>query len=303
MPFPPPSLALPTLTDYALSYRGLNFGGIVPETGYQIVSMPKGLEPPDTLTGDVQRALDEGEWIGVDLYPGRDIEILQIVTGYGEGVDRNRQLLAGALGVGGTTEDPLFLQLPTGLYVAYARPRKHAAPLDVNQIVGGGFQATSLLHADDPRWYRAPSHEAFTHLPQGSGGMTFPAIFPIDFGGTGSGTLTVVNEGTVEMRPILIVEGPVTDPMIYNASLPNAPFLGFGMTLLPEDQLVIGLDYQTAVYYPAGSTEGASRRNTTLKGSTWWYLQPGENEIEFRAREGGEAAKLKVQWADAFAGL
>jgi hypothetical protein len=48
---------LPAL--WAMSYNGLTFGGVAPGSTYQFQSYPEGLDIPDYVTGDVQRAIEQ----------------------------------------------------------------------------------------------------------------------------------------------------------------------------------------------------------------------------------------------------
>lgn len=305
--FPSPSLPAPALAAYQLSYRGLTFGGFIEHTPYQLVSLPAGLDSPIIANGDVQRELDQGQFIGLDVYEGREITIEQVVQSDEESLDHARQALAGVLAVAGTTESPLYMQLPSGLFACMARPRKHNFKLDLNMFQAGGGIATSLLKATDPRWYAAPSKTATAELPGsgGSSGMRFPLTFPLTFGGgTGTGLLQVYNNGTFETRPVLIVTGPCTNPVISNLSLPGAPSVGFTIALNEGDLLEIDMDWQTVVYTPNGSAFGSSRRTTAMTTNTWWNLPPGLNQISFATGDSSHVTgTLTVHSADAYAGL
>ncbi len=79
MSFPAPSLSVPALTVGQVSYGGLKMGGILPGGLYNVVSI-EGLSPPDVLSGDAQRAQDQGELIGLDVYPGRDFVVVQNIS-------------------------------------------------------------------------------------------------------------------------------------------------------------------------------------------------------------------------------
>ena len=307
MAFPSPSLPAPSLVPYQFEFKGLPFGGFAEDSPYQLIKIPKGVDGMTIVGGDVQRALDQGEQIGLDLEAGRDVE-LELIVRATEAVtlDAARQALGGVLGqADGVKEEPLYLELPSGIYAVMARPRKYSCPIDLVTVQAQGTVAIAMLHATDPRWYAAPTKEASTGLPGAvSGGMTFPAIFPVVFGGSaGAGTLDVYNNGTTEMRPVLVITGPVTRPSITNSSIVGDPTLTFDIELEAEDTLEIDTDFETVLYTPVGAPFGADRRNTLVPGSTWWNLPPGLNVINWKAVEGGEAALLTVQSADAYAAI
>ena len=318
MPFPSPSLAPPALYQY--SFGGLTFGGVAAGSTYQVQSAT--LDMPDVASGDVQRALDQGEMPGLDILPGVDLTIQQIVTTAGlsrtgmpslaqaAAIDAACQALGGVMGPGGVTEIPLWYQMASGTYVRMCRPRKHNCPWDINRAMAGGATATSLLHSTDPRWYAAPSVSQMVGLPPaGVGGLHFTGSGAV-FGASGAvfaaggvgGQLTVVNSGQFESRPILLITGPCTNPVIANNSLPGNPWIGVNITLNPGDLLAIDTDWGSIVYTAAGSTLGTSRRNSLMYGTTWWNLpRQSANQIEFTTADVVTVAStLTVQSASAY---
>lgn len=320
MAFPSPALPAPPLSLYQWAFGGLTFGGLDPAGTYQVQSAT--IDMPDVATGDVQRALDQGEFMGVDTLPGADITLVQIVTTTGlsrsgmpslaqaAAIDQACQALGGVMGPGGSTEQPLYVQMASGTFVRMARARKHNCPWDITRAFAGGAVATSLLHSTDPRWYAAPSISQTVALPAAIGGGdvfgTHGASFPATFGaGSVGGLLNVVNSGTFESRPILIITGPCVNPVISNLSIPGAPAVGVTITLNAGDTLAIDMDWQSVVYTTAGSTLGSPRRNEIIAGSTWWNLPKNSTStIEFTSSDTTPVAgTLTVQSASAFLSL
>lgn len=305
MSFPSPSLSPPALQTYQLSYKGLTFGGVIQGAVYQLQEL-KGLDVPPVLAGDVQRALEQGEFAGLDLSAGRDVEIKQVVQTDGTSFDHARQALSAAMAVAGVTERPLYVQLPSGVFACMARPRKHSGPsIDIVAVLAKGGVADTMLHATDPRWYAAPSKTQTVSLPAPLGGVSFPVSFDLSFGGGSTGgILQVENNGTFECRPILIFTGPCVNPVATNLSITGAPSLGFNITLAAGDTLTVETDFQSVILQTAGTSGGASRRGTLMTGSTWWNLPPGLSQVEFTTSDPTQVTgTLTVQSADAFMGL
>jgi hypothetical protein len=320
MPFPSPSAFTPSLSLYQMSYRGVEFGGIAKGTNQALIKLTKGREPPPVVSGDVQRALDQGEFAGLDLLPGKDVELEQVIMSSTEGgLDLQLQQLASVLSLG-QVEVPLYLKLPSGTYACMAKPRKHApvtAGVDVTTIVGrphAGLWAT-LLHCTDPRWYAVPTKTMTVGLPTPAGGLEFPVTFNASFGGGGTGSLLELsNLGNFEMRPVLIIKGPCTNPVVTNLSLPGEPYVGFNITLAEGDVLEVKMDFESVLYTPSGSPGGSSRRSTLMPGSTWWNL-PTVSEVEEHAAEGANkirftssdgiavAGTLTINYASAYSGI
>jgi hypothetical protein len=302
--FPSPSLAPPALNAWQLSYGGLVFGGIVHGSPYSLQSLT--IDMPDVATGDVQRALDHGEFIGLDTLPGADLTIVQTVISDGVSLDHAAQQLGGVFAPGGVTEQPLWLQTPAGTFARMCRARKHNCPIDINRVMAGVTVATTLLHSTDPRWYAAPSLSQTVGLPTSiGGGLPVPPAVPWALGGGSVGGLVnVVNSGLFEMRPVLVITGPCINPVVANLSILGAPWVGVTQTLNAGDTLVIDLDWQSVVYTTAGSSIGASRRNALTYGSTWWNLPPGSSTIEFTSADTSPVTgTLTVNSASAYLSL
>lgn len=315
MSLPSPSLTLPSLASYQLSYRGLTFGGLIEGAAYQLQKLD-GLENPEVNSGDTQRPLDQGELPGVDDSKGRDVTVTQVVQSDGISLDHARQALEAAMTLGGNTEEPLYLKLPSGLFACMARPRKHSGPsIDVTTVVAGGGVATSMFHATDPRWYAMPTKTATVGLPAQLGGLSFggpgsgisfggPASGISFGGGSTGGLLQVENNGRVEMRPVFVITGPCVNPVVSNLSIPGAPSIGFNLTLNPGDTLEVETDLQRVLLTTAGTSGAASRRGTLLPGSIWWNLPAGSNTIEFTTSDASQVTgTLTVLSADAYLGL
>ncbi|HWF25180.1 MAG TPA: hypothetical protein VG275_07025 [Solirubrobacteraceae bacterium] len=319
MAFPSPSLAPPALSTYQLSYGGLVFGGVAPGSTYQLQG-PLSIDMPDVASGDVQRALDQGEFKGLDVLPGADITIVQAVTcgspigpagvteAQARALDAAVQDLGGVLGPGGVSEIPLWLQMASGTFCRLCRPRKHNCPLDINRVYAGVTIATTLLHSTDPRWYLAPSQQsAAVGLPAAvGGGLAIPAAVPWSLGaGSAGGLITVVNSGKFESRPLLIITGPCTNPVITNTSLPGSPWIGVTQALNAGDTLVIDTDWLSVVYTTAGSSAGSPRRNALMAGTTWWNLPANSSSvIEFSSADTAPVSgTLTVQSASAYLSL
>lgn len=321
MPFPSPSITPPTLALYQMSYREQTLGGISTATNDQLVKLTKGREPAPVLSGDVQRPLDEGEFAGLDLLGGKDVELEHVIrattaAAYDEAVQEIDRVLT----ISGSTEEPLYLKLTAGTFACMGRPRKHApitAGIDVTTVIGRAGAWATLLHCTDPRWYAVPTKTATVSLPAPiTTGLTFPASAPFEFGGgSAGGILEVLNSGTIEMRPILIFKGPCTNPVARNLSLPGEPYIGFNLTMATGDVLEVNMDYETALYTPSGSPSGSSEVSLLMENATWWNLPDkktmegygsagGVNRVQFSSSDGvAVAGTLTVQSANAFAGV
>lgn len=141
-------------------------------------------------------------------------------------------------------------------------------------------------------------------------GLTFPVTFPVTFGVVPPSGVTVDNAGNSNVSPVLVITGPVTNPIAQNATLAGTPYVMFAnpdqtsYTVLAGDQLVVDLGAHTALYYTGGVSSGsqpASRLGWLVSGSSWWQLAPGNNLVQFRSQDASPpAGTLQIQWADAY---
>lgn len=314
MPFPSPLLSPPSLSVYEFNFGGITMGGIDPAGLYQIVTID-GLDGIPVVGGDTQRPLDTGMFTGIDVGAERDITITMIIRALAASVSpadmaaarynlaTNRQIAGSALGkANGVSESPFWYQSENLMFCCMARPEKYNFTVDLSMVQAAGGVATALLRATDPRLYVAPTKQATVGLPVPAGGLTFPVVFNASFGGGGSGgDLAVINNGYIEMRPVIVITGPCTNPMVTNTSINGSPSIGFDITLNAGDTLTIDTDFQTAVLKTAGSTQGVSRANAGLSSNVWWNLPPGINDIVFTTSDGVQVAgTCTIQSADAY---
>lgn len=323
MSIPSPSLTIPTLALYQLSYKGLAMAGVDPTQPYALVKL-EGLDNPETNSSDAQRSLDSGEFPGYDTSKGRDVTLEQTVKANATSLDNARQDLENVMKVAGNIEVPLYVKLPSGLFACMARPRKHKGPaIDLLTVQAKGGIATSMWHATDPKLYAMPTRSQSVGLPENLSGLSFGGPGSgVSFGGAGSGVsfgggaagglLNVHNNGNAECRPTLIFTGPCINPVASNLSLPGAPSIGFTITLGAGDTLEVDMDLGRVLLRTAGTSGPASRREAVMAGSTWWTLEPedqeagttGLNVIEFTTADAAKVSgMLTVISADAYLGL
>lgn len=312
MPFPLPSVTAPTLKTYEFSFKGFTFGG---DTSWGVLSVT-GLDVPQIRNGDKGRALDQGQLIGLDLFGGRDVTFDLWVYSTGTSLQAALRKLAAVTDVGGVTESPLWVKLPTTpLLVCMARVRKRTVKVDTDYAAGKVAKPSVQFHCTDPRFYTSPTTS--TRITVGGGtvkGVKFPITFPVSFGGgTGPGIKTLDNTGTFEMRPVVVIYGPCTNPGVTNTSLANTPTLQFsnptqvGYTLKTGEKLVVDLDYQS-ITLTSGTPDtpttnlGSAVPNWLVTGSVWWDLPPGKNVVQFFSDDtSAVAGYAEVWWAPAYA--
>jgi hypothetical protein len=302
----------PTLQSWQWSFNGLALGA---GTSYGVKKVT-GLNLANIRSGDQSVPRDHGELIGLDLYGGRDVTMELWMSGTG-GLIANQLALSAAFQIQsqGASETPLWFQLPSqSPLCVMARVRNRDMPWDADYAAGGKGEPAVKLHCTDPRIYTAGQSQSISLSSSGGGGLGFPVgPFPVTFGASSSGSATINNAGNMEMRPIVIFNGPVTNPWIQNNTIASSPYLQFknpaqsSYTVLAGDQLVVDLGVpHRALYYSGGFASGVTPSavlSWLVQGvSTWWDLLPGNNSVKYGSSDttmvGIGAAQ--VVWASAY---
>lgn len=306
MSFPAPTVVAPSLSTWAASMGGVTLDQ---STAWTLDAI-SGLGITAVRNGDSARPRDHGELIGLDVLSGKTITVTLTVVSDGTGLDHAIDALAQALQPGGETEYPFWFKLPNlPQLCSMVRVRKRAFPVDLAYSMG--LAKVSLqLRSTDPRLY-GPTQSNTVPLPTPIGGMKFPATFPLSFGGgSATGDIAIDNAGNFEMRPVLVITGPCTDPKVVNDqtgwSLVFTNPSQTGYTLNTGDKLIVDLQARTVTLMTAGSNVGVPHENWVVPGSTWPSvtvpgIQPGSQTIQFSSSDATVVAgTLAVHWASAY---
>lgn len=159
------------------------------------------------------------------------------------------------------------------------------------------------LVASDPAIYEDTLNiETITPFAS-SAGLTYPVTYPKAYGAGGSGAGTVVvNAGVWETWPTLTINGPstgtLTNPIIENITTGKKVELDAngGVSIGVAQQLVIETHpLRRSILF----TTGASRYGRQSDASEFWPLEPGNNELRFRATGSTVGATVGVEWRSA----
>lgn len=306
MSLPSPLLALPGISNDQISFGGVTLGTGTP---FGLTKL-EGLDKPDVRSGNTERPRTRGAFLGLNLLKTRMIT-LTVDVGPPFGSYTN---LAGAVAAlrtacstEGTTEYPLWIQLPNQPFVAcMARVLKRSFPYDITADIGSLLRGAVIqFEATDPYLYGAPTLQPSVGLPGPSGGFGFPITFPLSFGGSATpNQVSVVNAGDVPCWPVLVITGPCLNPSVSNLSIAGNPTITFGIQLNAGDTLVVDTDLQSIVYTPAGAAVGARYPQILQSGSTFFSLPSGTSQLAFNDQSTSAAAgTLKVWCSSAYSGL
>lgn len=277
-------LSAPTLADLQFKYNGLTFGA-GQDVGVLNVS---GLGGLPTVNGQDQIfPRDTGEYVGVDAMGGRDPAIDMVIKA---SLFTELESLGSAFFAGGLLEQPLWFQLP-GLptLCSMVRPRLRTSTWDTLFAAGKVLLPSVTFHATDPRLYTQA--QIATSPSSGSRSVSF----------------TVTNGGNCEVRPVLVLKGPLAAPTISNAAVDSGVKIAFsaGTTIGSGDAIVIDTSTPHTVRYWNGDvvSGGASSAQNVYgwidqSQTSWWNLLPGANPITCTSATGSSLAAdhFEVWW-------
>jgi Phage tail protein len=247
--------------------------------------------PPTAGQGVIQRSADQGGWPAPQFYGPRIITVTGMASAPTQALrDYARALLQQAVPVNDLATLQYNEPVPK---VAYVR-RNASASITEKCPTLCDVVFTIPMVAPDPRKYAIPAQTAGVVIPPPSSStLALPFSLPVSFPGNtppSATSVTVVNPGTFETRPTLVITGPITNPGVVNAS--TAQLVSFtGLSLGLTDQLVLDMDSRQAllngVFQPADVS------------SAWWVIQPGSTEIYLDGITNG-GASLSATWSPAY---
>ncbi len=162
---------------------------------------------------------------------------------------------------------------------------------------------TVELVASDPAIYSDSLSTVNFGVFAPSAGLSYPVTYPKAYGAGGSGSGTIVdNTGVWETWPTLKINGPssgtLTNPTVENVTT------GKKIELDANGGVSIGVGQQLIVEtHPVRRSilfaTGASRYGRQSDASEFWPLEPGNNELRFRASGTTTGATVDVEWRSA----
>lgn len=164
------------------------------------------------------------------------------------------------------------------------------------EILTTPISATSVtfsiqLVSPDPRKFASVASTVSVPLASGgSGGVTYPTTYPVDYGIPGySGSVALTNGGSADADPLFVFTGPLTTPSVTRAD--TGETVTYNGTLLATDTLTI--DSATGVVLLGG----VNRRGLVAAN---WFAVPGNSSITvlFRSTSPADTGLLSVTVAD-----
>ncbi len=260
-------------------------------TGAWLNTEIDGLELPTVRTSSGNYAGRNGGYVGAQFFSARDITLQGTVFSSDVAtLELTRRNLQAALLGGDVT---LGIMTNAGnQYTVYCNLLDFQMPIQQG-LFSAPFKIELL--APDPTIYEndATSLPA-TLTPIMSSGFVLPATFPIAFPAATLPT-TVTNNGTVEVYPIITLDGIMTNPRITNNTLEQ--FFGATLVTSSDDELVINFAQRTVLL------NGSNIFGDITSGSSWWAIQPGDNSISLTTDSTSDTVTGTIEWQSGYMGI
>ncbi|MGW1160355.1 phage distal tail protein [Streptomyces sp. NPDC002519] len=273
--------------------------GVIPLGGVDTVGVSwslqslEGWDSPDVRSEYTEREADHGAWATPVYYGARPITLSGTVTAPDRmTLEDALERLRAAASLGDTTL--VVYELTTPKQAVVRRSGKPLFAYVTDRIATYSVMVT----AADPRRYSTTLQSGTTGLPTTSGGLTFPAAFPITFSATTvSGLINALNIGTFESRPILTITGPVTAPSVA-ATYPDGTVrqLIYSLDLQSGDVLTIDTDAHSVML-----NGNVSRRRFLTASAGWPTIPAGSSaNYQFQSSTYNASAMLTATWRSAW---
>lgn len=258
----------------------------------------EGWDSPEVRAEVQDREADHGSWSSPVYLGARPITLTGTVTA------PDRPTLDGALDqlytAAALTDTTLTVWEATPKQAVVRRSGKVLAQYVTDRVATWSV----LVTAADPRRYSTTLQSGTTGLPATTGGLVFPAAFPLAFSATTvSGQINAANSGSMDTRPVLTIAGPVVAPVVSALYADGSVRqLAYSLDLASGDVLVIDTDAHTVFL-----NGGVSRRRFMTVASGWPTIPaasptgaPGVVNYQFQSPTYNGTAMLTASWRSAW---
>jgi len=263
------------------------FGSIDSNGIAWILQKVEGWDSPDTAGQVIQRSGDHGGWLSAQYYAPRIVTLTVMASAETQALrDLARAIFQQACPVSDTATFVLGEPLPK------TADMRRSGRIAETYMTLTDVQFNAVFVAPDPRKYDITPETATAQAQSTVTGVAVPLAVPVVLPAQPpAGSLTAVNSGTFETRPMVTITGPITDPGVTNVTYGQTVAFT-GTTLASGD--VLSLDMDNRQVFLNGQI-----RYITDHNSAWWVLQPGANAIQFTGNTAG-GAQLTLNWFNAY---
>ena len=126
------------------------------------------------------------------------------------------------------------------------------------------------------------------------GGFTIPSDMPVQWV-SGQVATSIMNTGSVEVYPLIILKGTYTNPKITNIT--TNQHIKMNLTISGDSELRIDMKKRII------TLNGVSVASSRALDSTWWSLKRGENRIVLETNKQTDTDFGTIIWRNGFEGI
>lgn len=267
------------------------------DSAYKLVSPISGLSAPAIRTADGVYAGVDGGYVSSQLYGFRTITL----SGFYQGdtcqeADDLRLGLMNKLHI--RQNYPIMITTFSGRNY-YTEGFIADVKSDITMPVAGEFQIT--LICPDPIIYdggdgASPQSSLLQQVfyKEKPGGFTIPSDMPVQWV-SGQVATSIMNSGSVEVYPLIILKGTYTNPKITNIT--TNQYVRLSVNAVGQAELRIDMKRRII------TLNGVSIAGSRGIDSTWWSLKRGENRIVLETSNQTDTDFGTIIWRNGFEGI
>ncbi|MFD8210354.1 phage tail protein [Streptomyces sp. NPDC059695] len=250
---------------------------------------------PEYDSSDADRPTSHGAWPGSRYAKPRKVSgTVVLMPEYDAAVEAIRALRQSLALL--DEERWLTVRLHGELLAVRARIAQRVVPADQGFATQGSSKMSIQWLASDPRRYSVNEQSASTTPPQPETGLTWPLVWPLNWGQAKStGDAVAENTGSAATHPVIVFRGPCSMPTVTERVSKRR--LRYAIDLAAGDELVVDTANGTVML-----NNTASRRHTAMADSSpeeLFLLEPGRTELSFRPDAATPEALMTIRWRSA----
>ncbi|MGW4700505.1 phage distal tail protein [Streptomyces sp. NPDC004285] len=250
---------------------------------------------PEYDSSDADRPTSHGAWPGSRYAKPRKVSgTVVLMPEYDAAVEAIRALRQSLALL--DEERWLTVRLHGELLAVRARIAQRVVPADQGFATQGSSKMSIQWLASDPRRYSVNEQSASTTPPQPETGLTWPLVWPLNWGQAKStGDAVAENTGSAATHPMIVFRGPCSMPTVTERVSKRR--LRYAIDLAAGDELVVDTANGTVML-----NNTASRRHTAMADSSpeeLFLLEPGRTELSFRPDAATPEALMTIRWRSA----
>jgi Phage tail protein len=275
--------------------RQVEFGGLLMGSGtpYRWKELTGWDDMPPVDLGDSPRPSDHGDYPGAGYYQARMVGFTLAV--YGDSIADTEELLKQLRQRATYADDEQQLVVRDSASTLWAGGRVVARSIPHQpQRTLGVAAAAVQWKCSSPLRFGLATHSVHLVPGVGSGGLTYPLTYPLDYGTETTGASAVaINDGDAPAPARIVFAGPGTG---YSVTV-GGQLLKFTLPLVAGDTLTVDTRDGTVLLNDSSDRTGYVAPESVPP--ELWRIPDGESTISYAVAEGADVTTgVDIEWSD-----